>query len=182
VVVPGTPYDAKGLLLEAIADPNPVLFFEQKYLYRSLRGEVPDDPYRIALGRAVIAQEGTDATIVTYGIGRAWALEEVAAQQERGRSIEVVDLRTLIPLDEDLVLKSVRKTGRVLILHEAAQTAGFGAEIAARICEAAFEALDAPPVRVAALDIPIPFSPNLEAGIYSARSRLHAGVERLFAY
>ncbi|HEX9660227.1 MAG TPA: dehydrogenase E1 component subunit alpha/beta [Rhodothermales bacterium] len=182
VVVPGTPYDAKGLLLQAIADPNPVLFFEQKHLYRSLRGEVPDDLYRIGLGRAAIAQEGTDATIVTYGIGRVWALEEAAAQKERGRSIEVVDLRTLVPLDQDMVLESVRKTGRVLILHEAAQTAGFGAEIAARICEMAFDALDAPPVRVAALDIPIPFSPNLEESIYSAKSRLHAAVEGLLAY
>ncbi|HUF10301.1 MAG TPA: dehydrogenase E1 component subunit alpha/beta [Rhodothermales bacterium] len=182
VVVPGTPYDAKGLLLQAIADPNPVLFFEQKHLYRSLRGDVPDDPYRIALGRATIAQEGTDATMVTYGIGRVWALEEAAAQKERGRSIEVVDLRTLVPFDQDMVLESVRKTGRVLILHEAAQTAGFGAEIAARICETAFDALDAPPIRVAALDIPIPFSRNLEESIYSAKSRLHVAVERLLAY
>lgn len=182
VVIPGTPYDAKGLLLASIEDPNPVLFFEHKYLYRSLRGEVPEDPYLVPLGSASVARQGTDVTIVTYGVGRLWALEEAAAQGERGRSIEVIDLRTLVPLDTDTILTSIKKTNRVLILHEAARTGGFGAEIAARIGAEAFEFLDAPPTRVSALDMPIPFSPNLEQEIYSAKSRLHEALEALLSY
>jgi 2-oxoisovalerate dehydrogenase E1 component len=182
VVVPGTPRDAKGLLLAAIEDPNPVLFFEHKFLYRSLRGTVPEEPYLVPIGKGEVALEGADVTIVTYGIGRSWALKEAEVQRQNGRSVEVIDIRTLIPLDEDLILKSVAKTNRVVVLHEAAQTAGFGAEIATRIVSGAFHHLDAPPVRVAALDMPVPFSQSLESDIYSAKGRLHEAVEKVLAY
>ncbi len=179
VVVPGTPEDAKGLLLRAISDSNPVLFLEHKYLYRALKGMTPESAYEIELGQARIALEGRDLTIVTYGIGLLWALEEAARSTA---SIEVLDLRTLIPWDKDAVLASVRKTNRVLVLHEAPMTAGFGAEIAARIAEEAFDTLDAPPVRVAGEGFPIPFSTQMEKGLYSAHARLHDAVERLLAY
>ncbi len=182
VVVPGTPEDAKGLLLAAIDDPNPVLFFEHKYLYRTLKGAVPEAPYHVPLGAARLAREGADATIVTYGIGVLWALEEADYQARQGRSLEVVDLRTLAPWDKETVVASVRKTSRLLVLHEASRTAGFGAEVAAVMAEEAFGLLDAPPVRVAGADLPIPFSRAMENEIYSAKARLRAAVERLLAY
>jgi 2-oxoisovalerate dehydrogenase E1 component len=179
VVVPGTPEDAKGLLLRAISDPNPVLFLEHKYLYRAVKGMAPENPYEIEFGQARIAREGRDLTIVTYGIGLLWALEEAA---QSTASIEVLDLRTLMPWDKDAVLASVRKTNRVLVLHEAPMTAGFGAEIVARIAEEAFDTLDAPPARVAGEGFPIPFSTQMEKCLYSAHARLHDAVERLLAY
>lgn len=183
VVVPATPRDAKGLLMTAIEEPNPVLFFEHKYLYRSIRDETPDAPYHLELGRARVAREGADATIVTYGLGVHWALEEAAHQQEaNGVAIEVVDLRTLAPWDRETVLASLAKTNRVVILYEAAYTGGFGAEVAARIAEEGFTLLDAPPVRVAAEDLPVPFSINLEKEIFSAQSRLRPAVERVLAF
>ncbi|MCW5979344.1 MAG: dehydrogenase E1 component subunit alpha/beta [Bryobacteraceae bacterium] len=182
VVAPSTPRDAKGLLMASIEDHNPVLFFEHKYLYRAVKGLVADAPFEFELGRARLAREGTDATIVTYGIGVLWALEEAEHQRERGVSIEVIDLRTLIPWDKEMVLASVAKTNRLLALHEAPMTGGFGAEIAARVAEDAFASLDAPPVRVAGEDFPIPFSPELEKRAYSARSRLRAALDRLLEY
>ena len=182
VVAPATPEDAKGLLLAAIADPNPVLFLEHKYLYRAVRGEVPEPAYETPLGKARIAREGRDATIVAWGLAVHWALEEAAWFEERGKQLEVIDLRTLTPWDRETVLASLERTSRLLVVHEAPRTAGFGAEIAAEIAEAGFELLDAPPVRVTGLDTPIPFSKNLEAGIYSARSRLRDALERLLAY
>ena len=182
VVLPSSPEDAKGLLIRAIRDPNPVLFFEHKYLYRSLKGSVPDDPYEIELGRARIVREGIDATIVTYGVGVHWALREADQQAEQGRSIEVVDLRTLVPWDRETVLDSLRKTNRLLVLHEAPRTGGFGGEIAAQIVEEGFEWLDAPPVRIGSEELPVPFSSQLEKEIYSASARLHDAAERLLAY
>jgi 2-oxoisovalerate dehydrogenase E1 component len=182
VVIPSNPYDAKGLLLAAIEDPNPVLVFEHKHLYRAMKEEIPDEAYTIEIGPARIAREGSDATIVTWGIGVLWALEEAAYQQEQDRSIEVVDLRTLAPWDRETVLESVRKTSRLLVLHEAPLTGGFGAEVAAWVAETGFSLLDAPPVRVAGEDLPIPFSKNLEAEIYSARSRLRSALESLLAF
>ncbi len=182
VVVPSTPYDAKGLLLASAADPNPVLYFEHKYLYRSQRGEVPNAAFDVPLGKAVRLCSGRDATIVTYGLGVQWALEAAQLQPQNGFSVEVIDLRTLIPWDQDTVLQSLKKTGRLLILHEATMTGGFGAEIAARITEKGFEYLDAPPVRVASLDTPVPFSINLEKEIFSARARLQEALEHLLAY
>jgi 2-oxoisovalerate dehydrogenase E1 component len=182
VVIPGTPADAKGLLLAAIEDPNPVLFFEHKHLYRSLKGEVPDAPYTVVLGEANVVREGADLTLVTWGVGVQWALEEAAHWAEQGREIEIVDLRTLVPWDRAAVLRSLAKTNRLLVLHEAQRTAGFGAEVAAQLIEEGFEHLDAPPVRVASEDLPIPFSRGLEAEIYSARGKLRAGVEHVLAY
>ncbi|HZT32530.1 MAG TPA: dehydrogenase E1 component subunit alpha/beta [Bryobacteraceae bacterium] len=182
VAVPATPQDAKGLLLAAIADPNPVLFFEHKYLYRAVKGPVPDAPYEIELGRARLAREGRHLTLVTWGIGVAWAMEEAEYRERQGVSLDVIDLRTLVPWDKEAVLTSLAKTARLLVLHEAALTGGFGAEICARLAEEAFALLDAPPARVAGEDIPIPFSSTLEKKIYSAQSRLRAAVERLLAY
>ena len=182
VIVPSTPEDAKGLLLAAISDPNPVLFLEHKYLYRAVKGEVPDGSYRTELGKARIARSGTAATIVTYGIGVHWALEEADWFRDQGREIEIIDLRTLIPWDRETVLASVAKTSRALVLHEAPLTAGFGAEIAATISEQAFALLDAPVVRVAGEQIPIPFSKTLEGQVYSAKSRLRSATEHLLAY
>jgi 2-oxoisovalerate dehydrogenase E1 component len=181
VVAPATPHDAKGLLLAAFEDGNPVLYLEHKLLYRSLKGPVPEGHYSIPLGRARIAREGIDATIVTYGVGVSWALGEAAAQEQRGRRIEVVDLRSLLPWDTEAVLASVRKTGRALVLHEAPLTGGFGGELATVIGREAFDWLDAPVARVAGLDTPVPFSRRLEE-THSARGRLAAAVEELLAY
>lgn len=182
VVIPSTPHDAKGLLMASIADPNPVLYFEHKYLYRNIYGPVHNAPYDIPLGVGSCAHQGEDVTIVTYGLCTHWALEHAMNQLKNGISIEVIDLRTLVPLDMDLILDSVKKTGRLLVLHEATMTGGFGGEIAARIAEDGFEFLDAPPMRVAALDTPIPFSLNLETEIFSAKARLDESLERLLAY
>lgn len=177
VVVPSSPAEAKGLLLAAIAEPNPVLFFEHKKLYRSIKGPVPDDPVSIEFGVAEIKRPGSDLTIVTWGLGVHWALEEAEYFQTRGVSIEVVDLRTLIPWDKETVLRSVEKTGRLIVLHESPRTGGFGGEIAATITEEAFASLDAPPMRVAGEDIPVPFARNLEEKIFSASVRLRTAVE-----
>ena len=182
VVIPGTPEDAKGLLRAAIDDPNPVLFFEHKALYRSLKGLVPEGDYAIPLGEAKVVRDGRDLTIVTWGVGVSWALEAAGRWSDQGAEIEILDLRTLVPYDREAVLTSVRKTGRLVVLHEAARTAGFGAEVAAEIAEAAFAALDAPPVRVAGADLPIAFSKQIEAEVYSARARLDAAIERTLSY
>ena len=182
VVGPGTPADAKGLLMASIEDPNPVLFFEHKHLYRSLKGEVPDASYTIALGEANVVREGADLTLVTWGVGVEWARDEAAHWAERGREIEIVDLRTLVPWDRTTVLRSLAKTNRLCVLHEAQRTSGFGAEVAAQLVEEGFEHLDAPPVRIASEDLPIPFSKGLEAEIYSARGKLRGGIERVLAY
>ncbi len=182
VVVPGTPAEAKGLLMAAIEDPNPVLFFEHKHLYRSLKGDVPDAPFTVALGEASVVRPGTDLTLVTWGVGVRWALDEAAHWEEQGVEIEIVDLRTLVPWDRATVLRSVEKTGRLLVLHEAQRTAGFGAEVAAQLVEEGFEHLDAPPVRIASEDLPVPFSKGLEQTIYSASGKLRAGVERVLSY
>lgn len=182
VVVPSNPTDAKGLLLSAIDDPNPVLFLEHKFLYRKLSEEVPQNAYRIPLGKAKIVHSGSDLTIISYGIGVYWAMQEAAHWLEKGKSIEVVDLRTLIPWDKETVLVSLHKTNKVLILHEARQTSGFGAEIAAFLSEHAFSALDAPIIRIAAEDFPVPFATQLEQECYAAEAKLRAGVEKILSY
>ena len=182
VVVPGTPAEAKGLLHAALADPNPVLFFEHKLLYRALKGPVPDAPFAVPLGEARMARAGDALTLVTWGVGLLWAMEEAERRAAAGVEIEVVDLRTLVPWDRAAVLASVRKTGRLVVLHEASRTAGFGAEVAAQIAEEAFDALDAPPVRVAAEDLPIAFSKQIEGEVYSARAKLSAALDRVLAY
>ncbi len=182
VVIPSSPADAKGLLQAAINDPNPVLFFEHKKLYRSIRGEVPVHAFELPIGKANVARVGSDLTIVTYGIGVRWAMEEAAFQQTKGVEIEVVDLRTLIPWDRETVLQSVAKTNRVLVLHEAALTGGFGAEISATIAQEAFFDLDTPPVRVGAEDLPVPFSSALEKEIYSPLPKLRPAIEGLLGF
>lgn len=160
IVYPSTPEDAKGLLLQAFSDPNPVMYFEHKKLYRSLKSNVPQGYYTVPFGKARIHQSGEDLTIVTYGMGVHWALETLVKYPEiKG---EVIDLRTLIPLDKETILQSVRKTGKVLVLHEDTLINGFGGEIAAMIAEEVFEELDAPVFRVGSMDTPVPFQAELE--------------------
>ena len=182
VVMPSSPADAKGLLIAALADPNPVLFFEHKKLYRSIRETVPDAPYRLPLGTARTVRPGTDATVVSWGVGVHWALEAADTYTEQGVDLEVIDLRTLAPWDRDTVMHSLRKTNRLLVLHEATRTGGFGAEVAADIAESGFTELDAPPMRVGAEDLPVPFTRSLERDIFSAQARLNAALDRLLAF
>jgi 2-oxoisovalerate dehydrogenase E1 component len=181
VVAPATPADAKGLLLAAFEDGNPVLFLEHKALYRSERGPIPDGFYTLPLGRARLARSGDDVTLLTYGVGVRWALEAAAALAEEDVSVEVLDLRTLLPWDVAAVTESVRKTGRALVLHEAPVTGGFGAELAATLQERAFEWLDAPVARLGALDTPVPFAKELEE-LHSPRGRLLGALRELLAY
>ena len=161
IVYASTPYDAKGLLNAAIEDPNPVMVFEHKYLYRSLKEEIPDDYYTVEIGKARKVQDGNDLTIITYGLGVHWAQEISDAHPEV--SVDLIDLRTLLPLDTDAIYTSVRKTGKVLVFHEDCMTGGIGGELVALITENCFEDLDAPVKRVASLDTPVPFAVSLEA-------------------
>ncbi len=162
VVAPATPYDAKGLLITAIRDNNPVLFMEHKLLYRT-KGIVPEEPYTVPLGKAEVRREGKDATILAYSIMVPRAMEAADKLAGEGIDLEVVDLRSLKPLDHETIVRSVSKTGRVLIVHEAPQTGGFGGELAAAVaCSAAFDYLDAPIRRMGGRDIPIPYNRNLE--------------------
>jgi 2-oxoisovalerate dehydrogenase E1 component len=184
VVYPSNPYDAKGLLMTAFDDPNPVMFFEHKAMYRSISGPVPTEPYGIPFGKARVVREGSDLSIITYGMGVHWATEvvdELVTASGAKLACEVVDLRTLVPLDVDTILASVKKTGKVLLLHEDTLTAGFGGELAAIIAEQAFEYLDAPIVRVASWDTPVPFAVPLEQG-FLPKGRLREAVERLVGY
>lgn len=178
IVYPSNPYDAKGLLAAAIEDPNPVMVFEHKFLYRSIREEIPDAYYTVEIGKGKIEKSGTDATIITYGLGVHWA-KEVA--QESVYNIEIIDLRTLLPLDEQIIFDSVRKTGRALVLHEDCMTGGIGGEIVALITENCFEDLDAPVMRVASLDTPVPFAAELEQQ-FLAKSRINEAMEKLMSY
>jgi 2-oxoisovalerate dehydrogenase E1 component len=181
VVAPATPFDAKGLLLAAFEDGNPVLYLEHKFLYRSAKGPVPDGYYAVPIGRARIARGGRDATIVTYGVGVVWALEAAEQLAKDRREVEVIDLRSLLPWDRDSVFESVRKTSRALVLHEAPLTGGFGGELASVIGEEMFEWLDAPVMRLGGLDTPVPFSKTLEE-IYMPKRRLVSTLEQLLAY
>ncbi len=179
-VCPATPADAKGLLVSAIEDPNPVLFFEHKHLYRRIKGEVPDERYTTPIGESRIHREGDDLTVITWGAMVYTAAE--AASKLDDVSVEIVDLRSVMPWDKDAVLASVRKTSKVLVLHEDTRTGGFGAEIAATIAEEAFEDLDAPVKRIAAPDTPVPFSPALEAAFIPQVDDVVAGLRELAAY
>jgi 2-oxoisovalerate dehydrogenase E1 component beta subunit len=162
VVVPATACDAKGLIKASIRDDNPVIFFEHKFLYRRIKEEVPEDDYVVPLGKAAVRREGRDLAIITYG-AMVWTALEAAEQLDaEGLSVEVVDLRTLLPYDDEAVLKSVRKCSKVILLHEDTRTGGMAGELAALIAERAFEDLDGPIVRVTAPDTPVPFSPPLE--------------------
>jgi pyruvate/2-oxoglutarate/acetoin dehydrogenase E1 component len=179
VVAPATAADAKGLLTSAIRDPNPVMFLEHKHLYRRVRGEVPDGNYAVPLGEARIAREGSEITVVAYG--STVPLAEQAAEALEADA-EIVDLRTLNPLDAEAILASVRKTGKVLIAHEATRSCGVGAEVAALIAEEAFEDLDAPIVRLTTPDVPIPFSPPLEQRVLPSLDDLKEACRELIAY
>src|SRR5438552_3684857 len=181
-VCPATPADAKGLLISAIEDPNPVLFFEHKHLYRRIKDDVPDERYAIPFGEARIHREGTDLTLVTWG-AMVYTADEAAQQLEAdGVSIEILDLRTVAPWDKAAVLRSVEKTSKVLVLHEDTHTGGFGAEIAATIAEEAFEQLDAPVKRITAPDTPVPFSPVLEKAYIPQVEDVVKGLKELAEY
>jgi 2-oxoisovalerate dehydrogenase E1 component beta subunit len=179
-VCPATPADAKGLLVSAIEDPNPVLFFEHKHLYRRIRGEVPDERYATPIGEARVHREGDDVTVVTWG-AMVYTADE-AASKLNDVSVEILDLRSILPWDKHAVLESVRKTSKVLVLHEDTHTGGFGAEIAATIAEEAFEHLDAPPKRITAPDTPVPFSPALEAAFIPQVDDVAAALRELAEY
>jgi pyruvate/2-oxoglutarate/acetoin dehydrogenase E1 component len=179
-VCPATPEDAKGLIISAIEDPNPVLFFEHKHLYRRIKGEVPDERYLIPIGKARTHAEGEDVSVITWGAMVYTAAE--AAKQLPDASIEIIDLRTVMPWDKEAVLASVRKTSKVLVLHEDTRTGGFGGEIAATIAEEAFEDLDAPVRRIAAPDTPVPFAPQLEKAFIPQVDDVVRGLKELISY
>jgi 2-oxoisovalerate dehydrogenase E1 component beta subunit len=182
IVAPGTPRDAKGLLLSAIRDPDPVIYLEHKFLYRRLREEVPDGDFTVPLGKARVARAGTDVTVLTYAAMLQVALEAATAAARDGISVEVVDLRTLLPLDEEAILSSAAKTGKVLVLHEATLTGGPGGEIAALVAERAFEYLDAPVVRHAPPDTPVPYSPPLEEDFLPSPESVGKAIRALYDY
>jgi 2-oxoisovalerate dehydrogenase E1 component beta subunit len=185
IVYPSTPYDAKGLLKAAIRDDNPVLFEEHKGLYRApgLREVLPDEDYLVPLGRARTVREGRDLTIVTYGamVHRSAEAAE-ALDREDGVSVEILDLRTLLPLDDDAIVESVKRTGRLLVVHEDTRTGGIAGEIAMRVSERAFEWLDAPMLRVTAIDAPVPYSGSLEDYFLPQVSDIVAASRYLAAY
>ena len=182
VVQPSTPYEAKGLLKAAIRDNNPVLYFEHKHLYRRIREDVPEEDYEVPLGVADVKREGRDLSIVTYGAMVHASLEAAERLSKEGAEIEIVDLRTLTPLDKECFLASVRKTGRALVVHEAHRTSGFGGEVASIIAEEAWESLDAPVKRIGSLDVPIPFSPTLEDAVLPSAAKIEAGARWLLEY
>jgi 2-oxoisovalerate dehydrogenase E1 component len=179
ILYPSNPTDAKGLLNAAIEDPNPVLFFEHKYLYRSLKEDVTEDYYTTEIGKASLVSSGSDLTIVTYGLGVHWAKEEMSQRPEI--KADIIDLRSLIPLDTEAVYKSVRKTGRVIVLHEDCITGGIGGELTALITEHCFEALDAPVRRVGSLNSPVPFAATIES-IFLPQERFKAAVDAVLHY
>jgi 2-oxoisovalerate dehydrogenase E1 component beta subunit len=181
-VCPSTPEDAKGLLISAIEDPNPVLYFEHKHLYRRIKAEVPEERYTVPLGKARLHREGDDISVITWGAMVHTATD--AAEQLAGEdiSVEIVDLRSVLPWDKQAVLASVRKTSKVLVLHEDTHTGGFGAEIAATIAEEAFEDLDGPVRRLTAPDTPVPFSPPLEKAFIPQVEDVVEGLKDLAQY
>jgi 2-oxoisovalerate dehydrogenase E1 component beta subunit len=182
VVTPATAYDAKGLIKSAIRDNDPVIFLEHKGLYRRIREDIPEGEYTVEIGKARVFREGTDLSIVTYG-SMVWVAQEAAETLEReGISAEIVDLRTVLPIDEETVLASVRKTSRAILLHEDTLTGGVGAELAARIAERAFDSLDAPIVRIAAPDTPVPFSTPLEEAFLPNAQKVLEKARWLCAY
>jgi 2-oxoisovalerate dehydrogenase E1 component beta subunit len=182
IVCPATPEDAKGLLTTAIEDPNPVLFFEHKHLYRRIKGDVPDDRYTTPFGQGRIHRAGEDVTVLTWGAMVHTADEAARQLEQEDVSVEIVDLRTLVPWDKEAVLESVRRCSKALVLHEDTRTGGFGGEIAATIAEEAFEHLDAPVKRIAAPDTPAPFSPPLEKAFIPQVDDVVRGLRELAAY
>jgi 2-oxoisovalerate dehydrogenase E1 component beta subunit len=182
IVIPSTPADCKGLLKSAVRDPDPVLFFEHKKSYRRIRGEVPDGDVTIPLGEAAVKRDGSDVSVLTYGVGVHLALEAAERVERDGISVEVLDLRTLAPLDRDAIGRTVDKTNKALIVHEDSKTGGVGAEIAAIIAEEHFEQLDGPILRVAAADTHIPYAPSLEDAVIPNVDDVEVALRRLAAY
>jgi len=182
MVEPSTAYDAKGLLKAAIRDDDPVLYFEHKYLYRRIKDEVPDQDYIVPLGKAAIRREGTDLSIITFGAMVHTAVDAAGKLAAEGVEAEILDLRSLAPLDREAVLTTVAKTSRALLLHEATLTGGIGGELAAIISEEAFEYLDAPVMRVASADSPVPYSPPLEAVFLPGVDRVVTAAKKLVEY
>ena len=181
-VCPSTPEDAKGLLISAIEDPNPILYFEHKHLYRRIKADVSEERYTIPIGKARTHREGNDISVITWG-AMVHTAEEAAQQlDDDGVSVEIIDLRTVLPWDKAAVLESVRKTSKVLVLHEDTHTGGFGAEISATIAEDAFEDLDAPVKRVTVPDTPVPFSPPLEKAFIPQIEDVVKGLRELAEY
>lgn len=183
IVAPSTPYDAKGLMKAAVRDSNPVLYFEYKYLYRRIKGEIPAEDYVVEIGKGDVKRNGGDGVIFTYGSTVHFSLEaaEILAKED-GVETMVVDLRSLMPLDRELILESVKSTGKVLIVHEDTLTGGVGAEIAALISEHAFQYLDAPIKRVASLDTPVPFAPPLEEFVLPNTEKIVRALRELSSY
>jgi 2-oxoisovalerate dehydrogenase E1 component beta subunit len=182
IVQPSTPHDAKGLLKAAIRDEDPVIFFEHKYLYRRVREVLPEEDYIVPIGKAAVRRTGRDLSILTYGAMVWTALDAARTLESEGIDTEILDLRTLFPLDEETILASVAKTNRALILHEATRTGGIGAEIAAVLSERCFEYLDAPLVRVTAPDTPVPFAPEMEAFFRPNAEKVCRAARALVAY
>ncbi len=183
VIVPSTPHDARGLLRTAIRDEDPVLFFEHKKLYRSVRGEVPDGDYTIPFGRAQVTRVGSNLTVVAYGLMAHYALEAADRVAPDGIGVEVIDVRSLRPLDKETILGSVRKTGKALVVYEDNRFGGYGAEICATIAEEAFDYLDGPVMRVAGPDVPgVPYNHVLEDWFMVNPDRIEAAIRRLAAY
>jgi len=182
VVYPSTAYDAKGLLKSAIRDNNPVLFFEHKFLYRRIKEEVPAGDFTLPIGKAAIRRQGRDLTIVSYGAMLHASLEAAAALAAEGVDAEVIDLRSLLPLDREAILGSVRKTNKLLVVHEDTRTGGIAGEIAAIVCESAFEDLDAPIARVTGLDTPVPYAPPLEQRFLPNAEKVAAAARELAKY
>ena len=179
VVYPAFPEDAKGLLISSINDPNPVMFFEHKALYRSVSSLVSDDYFTIELGKAKLIKSGCDVTIISYGMGVHWALDVL--NRNNDISADLIDLRTLIPLDENTIIESVKKTGRAIVLHEDCMLGGFGADIASLVSDKCFKFLDAPVKRSSSLDTPVPFSINLEDQ-FLPKSRFEKQLKDLLNY
>ncbi len=183
VVMPSNPHDAKGLLLAAIRDPDPVLYFEHKRLYRSVKGEVPEGDYTVPIGPAEVKKTGKDMTIVAYALMLVWAMEAAEKLEKEGIFCEVIDMKTLLPIDKQTILESVKKTGKALLLQEAPKTAGVMAEISAIITEEVFDYLDAPVMRLAGLDVPpIPFAPPYEKFYLPTVDRIMKKARQLKAY
>ncbi len=183
IVIPSTPYDAKGLLRSSIRDDDPVLFFEHKKMYRSVRGDVPDTDYTVPLGRASVTREGSQLTVIAYGLMAHYALEAADVVSDEGISVEVVDLRTLRPLDKETVLHSVRKTGKCLVVYEDNRFGGYGAEVAAMVSEEAFDYLDGPVTRLAGPEVPgVPYNHALEDWFMINPEKIADGIRRLAAY
>src|SRR3954454_1061618 len=183
VVIPSTPYDAKGLLRSSIRDDDPVLFFEHKKMYRSVRGDVPDGEYTVPLGRAAIRRQGRQLTLVAYGLMVAYGLEAAERVASEGIDVEVLDLRTLRPLDRDTLLSSVRKTGKCLVAYEDNRFGGYGAEIAAIVAEEAFDFLDGPVSRIAGPDVPaVPYNHALEDWFMLSPAKIADAIRKLAAY